>query len=89
MTGNNSNNQNKKTGNKKSKKPTTKNNQPQAKKGAYQKFINNAPIASPIVPSDIPLWTQLTKVKLELRAYCGNHKHLEPILHVLEGKPQK
>ena len=58
-------------------------------KNPYQSFINSAPISSPVVPTERPLWIQLREVKKELITLCGKEKHLEPILHVFKGLPQK
>ena len=58
-------------------------------KNPYQSFINSAPISSPVVPTERPLWIQMREAKKELITLCGKEKYLEPILHVLEGLPQK
>ena len=86
MTGKTSNNQQKKSARQRRRATTKKQQQG---KNTYQAFINSAPISSPVVPTERPLWIQLREAKKELITLCCKEKHLEPILHVLEGLPQK
>ena len=89
MTGKTSNNQEKKSAKKRQPQRAAAKKQQQGKNAAYQQFIILAPISPPAVPSDRPYWIQLKDTKKELVTFCGKEKHLEPILHVLEGLPQK
>ena len=89
MTGNTTNNQENKSARGRRARRAAAKKQQQGKNAAYQKFTKLAPISSPVVPNDRPYWIQLRDTKKELVAFCGKEKHLEPILHVLEGLPQK
>ena len=87
MTGKTSNSQQRKSAKQQRRRATAK----KQKQGnnPYQSFVNSAPINSPVLPTEKPLWIQLREVNKQLITLCGKEKHLEPILHVFEGLPQK
>ena len=89
MTGKTSNNQEKKSAKRRQAQRAAAKKQQQEKNAVYQQFIKSASISSPVVPNNRPYWIQLKDTKKELMTLCGKEKHLEPILHVLEGLPQK
>ena len=86
MTGKTSNSQQKKSAKQRQRAAAKKQQQG---KNPYQSFVDLAPINSLVLPTEKPLWIQLREVEKELITLCGKEKHLEPILHVFKGLPQK